>query len=151
MSRIIAFNDNGFNSNMKSIALKLYGEMLNAEKGTFTRITSAQEIINALNDDIIIEMIGGNAHDRIMNLISWFANNPEDRREIKNIFADKDKFSYDVDKTKGSTTLSNLPFFNYDENEINEFIKKTKDLEVNLQEIVFETLKNVTTQTLNNE
>lgn len=142
MSRIIAFNDNGFNSNMKSIALKLYGEMLNAEKGTFTRITSAQEIINALNDDIIIEMIGGNAHDRIMNLISWFANNPEDRQEIKNIFADSDKFSYDVDKTKSSTTLSNLPFFNFDENEINQFIRKTRDLKVNLQEIISEALSN---------
>lgn len=142
MSRIIEFNDNGFNSNMKSIALKLYGEMLNAEKGTFTRITSAQEIINALNDDIIIEMIGGNAHDRIMNLISWFANNPEDRQEIKKIFADRDKFSYDVDKTQGSTTLSNLPFFNFDENEINQFIRKTRDLEVNLQEIVAEALRN---------
>lgn len=142
MSRIIAFNDNGFNSNMKSIALKLYGEMLNAEKGTFTRITSAQEIINALNDDIIIEMIGGNAHDRIMNLISWFANNPEDRQEIKKIFADREKFSYDVDKTKGSATLSHVPFFNLNENEINQFIRKTKDLEVNLQEIVSEALKN---------
>lgn len=141
MSRIIAFNDNGFNSNMKSIVLKLYGEMLNAAKGTFTRITSAQEIINALNDDIIIEMIGGNAHDRIMNLISWFANNPEDRQEIKRIFADRDKFAYDVDKTKGSTTLSNLPFFNFDEKEINQFIRKTKDLEVNLQEIVSEALR----------
>lgn len=142
MSRIISFNDNGFNSNMKSIALKLYGEMLNAEKGTFTRITSAQEIINALNDDIIIEMIGGNAHDRIMNLISWFANNPEDRAEIKKIFADRDKFSYDVDKSKGSATLSHMPFFNFDEAEINQFIKKTVDLEVHLQDIVADALRN---------
>lgn len=142
MSRIIAFNDNGFNSNMKSIALKLYGEMLNAEKGTFTRITSAQEIINALNDDIIIEMIGGNAHDRIMNLISWFANNPEDRQEIKNIFADEDKFSYDVDRTTGSAKLSNVPFFQFDDKEINQFIRKTKSLEANLQQIVSEALRN---------
>lgn len=141
MNRIIDFSDNGFNTNMKSIALKLYGEMLNAQNGTFTRITSAQEIINALNDDIIIEMIGGNAHDRIMNLISWFANNPEDRQEIKKIFADKNKFNYDVDKTEGSTTLSNLPFFNFDDKEINQFIRKTKDLKVNLQEIVFEALR----------
>ena len=142
MSRIIAFNDNGFNSNMKSIALKLYGEMLNAEKGTFTRITSAQEIVNALNDDIVIELIGGNAHDRIMNLISWFANNPDDREEIKRIFADRSKFSYDVDKTKGSAKLSNVPFFQFNDEEINQFIKKTTDLEVNLQEIVREALKN---------
>lgn len=141
MGRIIAFHDNGFNSNMRSIALKLYGEMLEAEKGTFTRITSAQEIINALNDDIMIELIGGNAHDRIMNLISWFANNPRDRQAIKSIFADRDKFSYDVDKTKGSATLSNLPFFNFDETEINQFIRKTKDLKVNLQEIVTNALR----------
>ncbi|MDR0930470.1 MAG: MoxR family ATPase [Clostridiales bacterium] len=108
MQRIVDFSGDNYDPAMRKIALILYAHM-RKERESFSRVATAQEIINALNDDILLEKIEASAADRLFSLLNWFSNNHDaDFENLCKVIKDFAKFDITSEFKPGFEPVLNL-------------------------------------------
>lgn len=142
VNKIILSQDEEYEENIRRFVLRLYKSMYDNKEDYF-RLPSVQEIIGALNDDIILKKeIKATSKERISNIVSHFSKNPEDRETLGK--AIKQEFDYDLNSDNSDDSIdendSKIPFFSLDKEEINKLIEEEYDSQNSDQDLDYDNI-----------